>query len=115
MGLCVTLECVAKSNAERQRDFRGRQREKHEADRRATAVMPVAEHEAKLERYKARVAEWRDSQLEVRQALEAEISRLSDALGAAHADLVSIGKCCPACGGPLACPACARSQYGDDF
>jgi uncharacterized protein with PIN domain len=67
--------------------------------------MPVAEHEAKLERYKARVTEWRDS-------LEAEISRLADELEAAREELARQGKRCPACGGELACPQCYR---GDDF
>jgi hypothetical protein len=106
---------MALSNAEKQRNWRQREREKREAARRATAVMPVAEHEEKLERYKARVASWRDSQLEVRQALEAEVSRLTDELEAAHADLVHTGKRCKACGGELACPPCSRGQYGDDF
>jgi hypothetical protein len=107
---------MALSNAEKQRNWRQREREKQEAARRVTAVMPVAEHEEKLERYKARVAAWRDKQLEAYRAIEAEVSRLAGELEAAHEELAATqiehGKRCQTCGGELACPRCYR---GEDF
>jgi 1,6-anhydro-N-acetylmuramate kinase len=90
---------MAKSGAERMRDYRARQREK----RGAVQVMPVAEHEAFRE--KAR-------QLAVRQrdeiaSLQAENAALREQAAGAGVPP------CRSCGGELACPRCWRG--GEDF
>ena len=45
-----------------------------------------------------------------RDALEAEVGRLMDALDAAQEELTWQGKRCRSCGGKLACPQCSRGR-----
>ena len=88
---------MPKTNAERQRDWRTRQREA----RGIASVMPVADHEAFKEKARLLVEQQRDqiaALLERAEQLEQQLA----------------GKrvpACRACGGELACPACYR---GDD-
>jgi hypothetical protein len=103
---------MALSNAEKQRNWRAREREKREAARRATAVMPVAEHDEKVAQIKARVETWKAGETGKRRELEAEVSRLADEVARLEEELTRSGRRCPACGGELACPRCWQ---GDDF
>lgn len=94
---------MAKSEAERARDYRKRKREQQGI----TAMMPVVDHEAF--RAKARAL------LEEQQARIAALGEQADELtGQARGRQAPP---CPACGGVLACPQCSRAGGAceDDF
>jgi hypothetical protein len=97
---------MALSNAEKQRNWRAREREKREAARRATAVMPVAEHDEKVAQIKARVETWKAGETGKRQELEAEVSRLADEVARLEEELTRSGRRCRVHGIELECRLC---------
>ncbi len=94
---------MAKSNAERQRDWRARKREQ----RGIVAMMPVSDHEA----FKAKARILAEQDRDRIAELEEQNAELADAARG------RIAPPCKACGGKLDCPQCARmaGRYGDDF
>ncbi len=103
---------MALSNAEKQRDYRRRQRERREAARSAVAMMPVAEHEAKTEQHKVRVAQRLEREAAARQLLEAELESARDAIARLEEKLEQSGNLCPVHHTELACRECSR---GEDY
>ena len=94
---------MAKTDAERARDYRARKREQ----RGIVPMMPVADHEA----FKAKARALAEQDRAQRSALQADNERLTLALQEAEAGSVPP---CKDCGGKLACPACYQSG-GYDF
>jgi hypothetical protein len=96
---------MAKTNTERQRDWRHRQREQQDA---------VARLTDELAAWKAEAKRWGEVQRAQSAAQQDEITRLTDALEAAQ-DGQRVPPC-KVCGGELACPPCSRGGgYADDF
>ncbi len=93
---------MARTAAERARDYRARKREA----RGIVPMMPAADHEA----FKAKVRMLAEQD-------RAEIERLTDALEAAREQ--AAGRSvppCRVCGGALGCPQCSRAGgWEDDF
>lgn len=109
---------MAKTDAERARDYRARQREK----RGIVQVMPVSAHEAFKAKARTVLEEQRAeiSALRAQLALREQISALSGQLAGLEeqmsGDRPQQGPDCPACGGDLACPQCSRGgSWEDDF
>jgi hypothetical protein len=103
---------MALSSAEKQRNYRARKREERDVAQRATALIPLAEHEAELERRKAKVAEWRDRQIEKHRSLEAELEAARGEIARLEEELASSGKRCPVHHTELACRECS---CGEDY
>lgn len=89
---------MAKSDAERARDYRKRKREQ----RGIVPMMPVADHEA----FKAKARTLLEEQQARIATLEERADELTEQARGRQAPP------CPACGGALACPRCYR---GDSY
>ena len=96
---------MAKTNTERQSDWRHRQ-----AARQSEVIRLTDE----LAAWKAEARRWGDARKAEIAALLLEIERLTEALGEAQAGR-SVPPC-TVCGGALACPRCYRGDgYAGDF
>ena len=93
---------MAKTNAERQRDFRARRRERLEEARRAVATMPVAD----FEEFRAKARLLAEQHLAQIAGLEERVAELEEIAAGRRVPP------CSRCGDKLACPSCYR---GDDF
>lgn len=90
---------MAKTDAERARDYRARKREQ----RGIVPVMPAADHAA----FRAKARLLAEQQRDQIAALEEQIARLEEQQAGKRVPP------CKACGGELACPACCRYGGGD--